>query len=205
MKNTLIKASFLSLSLLISSLHGDASTVLSATPEQIELQELSAQAQEMLDTMFRGFDEKTMRLLAAIGNDEVDEVRRLISEGANVNARSEAGWTPLLVAVVSGAKESTRILANEGASVEAMVECPEHLMTEEELSAGHPVQCTIIEIARRIHKDLTTTQNPAHRSLLTQDGSTAEDQGLQEAAFEETHVLVNNLGSIIEILETARH
>ena len=56
----------------------------------------------LLLTLFRGqagaADTKTEDLLAIAGNAGPEKVRQLIQAGADVNAKNEYGWTPLMLA-----------------------------------------------------------------------------------------------------------
>jgi len=62
-------------------------------------------------------DELNQALFAAIGNGLEDEVMRLISQGADVNAKDEQGSVPLVFAVKEGRKEIVELLLAHGADV----------------------------------------------------------------------------------------
>jgi ankyrin repeat protein len=53
----------------------------------------------------------------AAGGDHKEMVERLIDKGADVNARDEAGWTPLHYAAFSGHKDVAELLIAKGADV----------------------------------------------------------------------------------------
>lgn len=55
-------------------------------------------------------DAKVVKLIRAIENNDVEEIGRLISSGADLNARGEAGVTPLLWSTQSDLKTFERLL-----------------------------------------------------------------------------------------------
>ncbi|CAN5525419.1 hypothetical protein BH10ACI3_BH10ACI3_12780 [soil metagenome] len=61
----------------------------------------------------------TNALTIAVSNDDVDQVRDLISKGSDVNGREGSKLTPLFVAVESGNVEMARLLLEYGAKVNA--------------------------------------------------------------------------------------
>ena len=57
------------------------------------------------------------QLLSVAGSESVEEITRLIQEGANVNATDD-GWTPLMLAVrYNGSPEVLKLLIEMGADV----------------------------------------------------------------------------------------
>lgn len=69
-------------------------------------------------------DEGPTPLAIAVRAGEVEATEALLTEGADVNQPSEAGHTPLLVAVLSGQSvEMVEILLDAGADREARIRC----------------------------------------------------------------------------------
>ena len=60
-----------------------------------------------------------MSLQRAVDQGDVRHVNALISSGADVNARTEDGWTPLMMATIKGYTEVVRALLIKGADVDA--------------------------------------------------------------------------------------
>src|ERR1043165_2991854 len=60
-------------------------------------------------------DGRTVQLLAAAGNGETGNVRRLLDEGLNVNVRDEFGFTALMFAARSGSAPTVNLLLSRGA------------------------------------------------------------------------------------------
>ena len=63
--------------------------------------------------------ELNRQLREAATVDDVDTVRKLLGEGADVNGANEFGKTALMRAVESGASKSAYVLLSKGASVNA--------------------------------------------------------------------------------------
>jgi len=59
----------------------------------------------------------TLHGAACLG--DVDEVKRLIAEGADINAKSDSGWTPLHRAVYEGHESLVELLVTRGADINA--------------------------------------------------------------------------------------
>ena len=75
-------------------------------------------------------------LLDAIANGDIEQLKLLIAEGADVNAQEEFGVTPLHIAALFGNQEIIRILIDEGANP--------NIKAEEEIT---PIYCTIVSPA----------------------------------------------------------
>ena len=78
----------------------------------------------LLLTLFRGqagaADTKTEDLLAIAGNAGPEKVRQLIQAGADVNAKNEYGWTPLMLAArYNSNPETLTALLDAGADAKA--------------------------------------------------------------------------------------
>lgn len=58
-------------------------------------------------------------LLKAASEGHVEDVRTLLEQGLNVNARNDDGWTPLLFAALGGHTEVVGLLLERGADVNA--------------------------------------------------------------------------------------
>src|SRR5262249_26956501 len=58
-------------------------------------------------------------LVTAIRNADVPDVRKLLDEGAGVNARDAEGNTPLILASLSASRECVEVLLEKGADVNA--------------------------------------------------------------------------------------
>ncbi len=58
-------------------------------------------------------------LLRAAGEGRVDDVRALLDQGVDVNARNEEGWTPLIAAALGGHTEVVGLLLEHGADPQA--------------------------------------------------------------------------------------
>jgi excisionase family DNA binding protein len=66
-----------------------------------------------------GTPSSSMSLQRAVDQGDVSNVNALISRGADVNARTEDGWTPLMLATIKGYAEVARALLKQGADVNA--------------------------------------------------------------------------------------
>ncbi len=51
----------------------------------------------------------------AVANDDVDAIKKALSEGADINKRGDGGQTPLMFAVLSGKTRSVKLLLEKGA------------------------------------------------------------------------------------------
>ena len=68
-----------------------------------------------LDTIYRG----TTLLITAVDRDKIDIMRFLLENGANKEKRNDEGITPLMVAVILGNYDATRLLLNKEANINA--------------------------------------------------------------------------------------
>ena len=73
----------------------------------------------ILETYKKAKEEKIkkQRLIDEVKNNNLDEVRKLIAKGADVNEKAPDGLTPLLLAARSGYLEIVKVLLEAGASV----------------------------------------------------------------------------------------
>ncbi len=62
---------------------------------------------------------RTLPLITAASNDDIDTVRKLIAAGEDVNRGNAGGWTPLHVAVEYASPELVELLIDAGAEVNA--------------------------------------------------------------------------------------
>lgn len=80
-------------------------------------QDLATPAQAKARAASERREQLNMQLLAAIDNDAVDAVSRLLASGASVNAVDRDAMTALMHAALRGDNELTRMLLNKGARV----------------------------------------------------------------------------------------
>ena len=66
-----------------------------------------------------GTPSSSMSLQRAVDQGDVSNVNALISGGADVNTRTEDGWTPLMLATIKGYAEVAHALLKQGADVNA--------------------------------------------------------------------------------------
>jgi ankyrin repeat protein len=64
-------------------------------------------------------EDKGMALRIAASNGQLEEVERLLNEGADIDARSDNGMTPLILASWRGHTKVVELLLREGADVDA--------------------------------------------------------------------------------------
>jgi TonB family protein len=86
-------------------------------------------------------------LLTAVREGRVDDVRTLLDQGTDVNARNEDGWTPLLFAAMGGHAEVVALLLERGADVNAR-----SMRTED----GDSAVTALILAARYGHADVVS-------------------------------------------------
>lgn len=58
-------------------------------------------------------------LINAAESGDIDQIKRLITNGANINEKDEDGWTPLIMAAEGGNKAVVELLISKGANVNA--------------------------------------------------------------------------------------
>lgn len=87
-------------------------------------------------------------LMRAARNGNTDEVRKILSTGANPNERSQYGWTALMFASWQGHLESVKVLLDAGAD-------PNNISTPVpaafETTLGHPSSTALGEAIRQKH------------------------------------------------------
>ena len=55
--------------------------------------------------------------IQSVGSGDYAETKRLIEEGADINAQDKEGWTALLIALLEGHTEGAKLLIKAGADV----------------------------------------------------------------------------------------
>lgn len=63
--------------------------------------------------------ERNERLLQAVESGDIEQVRRVLADGAVVNARTRSGLTALSIAVIRGYDDIALLLIEKGASLDA--------------------------------------------------------------------------------------
>jgi hypothetical protein len=81
--------------------------------------------------------EHQIPLTIAVANEEIDEIRNLIADGADVNAKEENKTTALFVAVESGNTAIVELLLNSGAKVNARDENKQTPLMQLDEDADH--------------------------------------------------------------------
>ena len=66
-----------------------------------------------------GASDKNAQLIKAAENGDLQAVQTALAEGANINTKSNTGWTPLLSAAFSARTEVVKLLLEKGADVNA--------------------------------------------------------------------------------------
>ncbi len=89
------------------------------TPLDLAKQEDYTNTIEMIEEVQSALDEK---LLTAVQNDNLDKVKDLTNQNANVNTRDKYSWTPLHWATFKGYLEVAEFLVKKGADVNAASE-----------------------------------------------------------------------------------
>jgi ankyrin repeat protein len=63
--------------------------------------------------------DKNQELIRAVSKGDLAEATRLLNSGADVNTKTEYGWTPLMWAASKGYQEISKMLLNKGADTNA--------------------------------------------------------------------------------------
>jgi excisionase family DNA binding protein len=85
-----------------------------ASPHDVEVEEI-----EPLKIENKGGASSPVSLQRAVDSGDVPGINALIAAGADVNTRTEDGWTPLMLATIKGHTEVVLALLKQGADVNA--------------------------------------------------------------------------------------
>ena len=126
--------------------------------------------------------ELNRQLREAATVDDVDTVRRLLDEGAEVNGANEFGKTPLMRAVESGASKSAYVLLSKGASVNARTTTGCTALTFAAENGHADISALLVELGANVH-DRTRAGFLVHDMLTELQNSVlaAVLQGLRSA------------------------
>lgn len=129
-------------------------------------------------------------LHAAAANDDVAALQRLLSEGAEVDARDASGSTALLVATRANHNRAARVLIEAGADVNAK----DNINDSAYLYAGARGHLEILKMTLAYGADLKSTNRYGGTALIpaAERGHVATVQTLIEAGVDVDHV--NKLG-----------
>ncbi len=95
--------------------------------------------------------ELNRQLREATTVDDVEEVRRLLADGAEVNGANEFGKTPLMRAVESGASKSAYVLLSKGASVNARTTAGCTALTFAAENGHADISAMLVELGANVH------------------------------------------------------
>lgn len=93
-------------------------------------------------------------LLEATASNNVDEVKRLIQDGADVNSHIDLNWTPLMQASFNGNAEVVQILVDKGAKLEPKQPTGNSALYEAAMQ-GRP-ECVKILLAKGANPNVRT-------------------------------------------------
>jgi ankyrin repeat protein len=71
---------------------------------------------------------KNKKLLDAVADENIDEVKKFLGQEININERYEGGWTALLCATNIGNKEIAKLLIDNNADVNVFDSLKESLL-----------------------------------------------------------------------------
>jgi hypothetical protein len=109
------------------------------------------------------FKSKNKELLEASEKGDVEKVKKLLKEGADLNAKNWFGWTPLHLAAYNGHIEVVKLLIEKGANVNARNngDTPLHLAAEN----GHiEVVKLLIEKGANVNAKGSSGWTPLHEA-----------------------------------------
>jgi hypothetical protein len=136
----------------------------------------------------------SMRLkgfFSAIERGEIADVRARLAKGAEINARSEEGLTPLMLASRKGHCEMVRALIDNGADVNAKVEQVQH--------TDYYNQRALFMAAKRGYLDVVKTLLDRGAKIDAENGfpnQTALMAACEQGHFEVVQILIDNLAKI---------
>ncbi len=114
----------------------------------------------------------TGTLLGAVDSGNIDEVRRHLNEGTDVNKKDEKGQTPLHLSARNGSKKVGEVLVERGAAINAQDhegQTPLHLAAREGQSAM--VDLLLLKKAKVNSRD-TQGRTPLHHATFRQGNET---------------------------------
>ncbi|WP_409152637.1 ankyrin repeat domain-containing protein [Fretibacterium fastidiosum] len=117
-------------------------------------------------TLFAGqasaTDTKTEDLLAIADGARPERVRQLIQAGADVNAKNEYGWTPLMIAAIENTPEVLKVLIEAGADVNAK---DRNGLTPLMHAAGHNTNPEVLKVLLEAGADAKAKNNEGKTAL----------------------------------------
>ncbi|UCB44391.1 MAG: ankyrin repeat domain-containing protein [Spirochaetota bacterium] len=120
---------------------------------------------------------KQEALFKAIQNFDYDEVKKLIEEGADVNARCSRGRTPLMWAAGWSSPDVVKLLIEAGADINAKSEKEGQTALLILASSGFDYYYEIVEILIEEGANINAQDDNGYTALMY-----AEEQGLTEIA-----------------------
>lgn len=114
----------------------------------------------MVDINWEKLAPLDQELFAAAASGDVDEIRKSVLRGADVSAKEEYGWTPLLVTIDRGYMDACEALIEMGANVNAALNAGQTVLhwaalhwpgKVENEDAGLPMCVKLIAAGANVH------------------------------------------------------